>query len=101
MVDYWQWIDEIKLSPTLSPELDKDYAARREDENMDRNAHHRRWEEDLIWWNRLQMQEWNLNQRERQLDVRETHLRRRERRCNRREADIRAARMRGRGRGSQ
>jgi len=94
-------MDEIKLSPTPSPELDEEYAARREDENMDRNARRRRWEEDLIWRNRLQMQEWNLNQRGRELDVREAHLRRRERRCDRREADIRAARMRGRGRGSQ
>ena len=47
--DFWEWIDEIKLSLTPSPELDEDYAARREDENMDRNARRRHWEEDLNW----------------------------------------------------
>jgi hypothetical protein len=43
----------------------------------------------------------NLNQHARQLDVCEAHLRRRKRRCDRYEADLRDARLRGRGRGSQ
>jgi hypothetical protein len=43
----------------------------------------------------MQRQEYNLNQRRRQLDVREAPLRVRECRCDHREAEIRAARMRG------
>jgi hypothetical protein len=80
--------------------LDEEYEAKRDDENMDRVACMRHCEEDLIWRNRLQNQEWNLNQRERQLDVCEAHLRRREHICDRRDADLRAARLRGRRRGS-
>jgi hypothetical protein len=67
------------------------------DENMDRTARMRHCEEDLIWWNRLQNGEWNLNQRARQLDVWEAHLRRWEHICDRRKADLHAARLRGRG----
>jgi hypothetical protein len=52
--------------------------------------------EDLIWRTNMQRQEYNLNQRKRQLDVREAHLRVRERRCNRHEAEIHATKMRGR-----
>jgi hypothetical protein len=66
---------------------------------MDRTACMRHCEEDLIWQNRLQNEEWNLNQRARQLDVCEAHLRRHEHRCDRREADLHAVRLRGRGRG--
>jgi hypothetical protein len=99
--DYWEWIDEIKLSLTPSPKLDEEYEARRDDENMDRTARMRHCEEDLIWQNCLQNEEWNLNQRARQLDVCESHLRRWEHRCDRREANLRAAKLRGRGRGSQ
>jgi hypothetical protein len=55
--DYWEWIVEIKLSPTLLPELDKEYEARHDDENMDRAARMRQCEEDLIWRNHLQNQE--------------------------------------------
>jgi hypothetical protein len=43
----------------------------------------------------MQRQEYNLNQRRRQLDICEAHLRVREHRYDRREAEIRAARMRG------
>jgi hypothetical protein len=49
----------------------------------------------------MQRQEYNLNQRRRQLDVREAHLRVRERRCDCCEAEIHAARMRGMGMGSE
>jgi hypothetical protein len=99
--DYWEWIDEIKLSPTPSPELDEEYEARRDDENMDRTARMRHCEEDLIWQNHLQNEEWNLNERARQVDVREAHIRRRERIYDKRETDLRAARLQGRGRGLQ
>jgi hypothetical protein len=80
--------------------LDEEYEAKRDDENMDRAVCMMHCEEDLIWRNRLQNQEWNLNQRERQLDVCETHLHRREHICDRRDADLRAARLWGRRRGS-
>jgi hypothetical protein len=33
--DYTEWIDEVKLSPTLSPKLDEEYKARCDDEDMD------------------------------------------------------------------
>jgi hypothetical protein len=46
--DYWEWIDEIKLSLTPSPELDEEYEVRRDDENIDRTACMRHCEEDLI-----------------------------------------------------
>ena len=91
------------MSPTPSLELDEDYAARRTDEDMDRTARLRRWNEDVIWRTRLQMQEWNLNQCAREQDVREANLRRQKHRVQRREAQLRAelhaARIRGRGRG--
>jgi hypothetical protein len=63
---------------------------------VERQAHWRHMSEDLIWRTNMQRQEYNLNQRKRQLDVREAHLRVRERRCNRHEAEIHATRMRGR-----
>jgi hypothetical protein len=68
-----EWIDEVKLSPTPSPELDKEYETRRDDEDMDHIAHMRHWEENLIWCNRLEMEERNLNLHACQLDVREAH----------------------------
>jgi hypothetical protein len=49
----------------------------------------------------MQRQEYNLNQRRRQLDVREVHLHVRERRCDQREAEIHVARMRGMDMGSE
>jgi hypothetical protein len=55
-----EWINEVKLSLTPSPELDEEYAARRDDEDMDRIARMRQCEEDLSWHNRLEMEEWNL-----------------------------------------
>ena len=44
---------EVKLSPTPLPELDEEYEARHDDENMDRAARMSHCEEDLIWRNRL------------------------------------------------
>jgi hypothetical protein len=55
----------------------------------------------LIWRTNMQRQEYNLNQRTRQLDVRKAHLCVHEHRCDHREAEIRAARMRGRDIGSE
>jgi hypothetical protein len=55
----------------------------------------------LIWRTSMQRQEYNLNQRRRQLDVREVHLHVRERRCDQREAEIHVARMRGMDMGSE
>jgi hypothetical protein len=57
--------------------------------------------EDLIWRTSMQRQEYNLNQRRRQLDVREAHLRVHEHRCDQCEAEIHAARMRGMDMGSE
>jgi hypothetical protein len=57
--------------------------------------------EDLIWRTSMQREEYNLNQRRRQLDIREAHLRVRECRCDRREAEIRTTRMRGMDMGSE
>jgi hypothetical protein len=37
-----EWIYEIKLSPTPSPELDEEYQNRRIDEEAERNACQRR-----------------------------------------------------------
>jgi hypothetical protein len=93
-----EWMDESKLSPTPSPELDEEYQARHDEEEMHLNARHRNWHEDLIWYNHLEMEERNLNLHAQQLDIREEHLCRRERICDRREVEVRAARMRGRGR---
>jgi hypothetical protein len=36
-----EWINEVKLSPTLLPESDEEYVARRDDEDMDRTTHMR------------------------------------------------------------
>jgi hypothetical protein len=49
----------------------------------------------------MQREEYNLNQRTRQLDVREAHLHIRERRCDHREAEIHVARMMGTDMGSE
>jgi hypothetical protein len=49
----------------------------------------------------MQRQEYNLNQRTRQLDLREAHLCVREHRCDHREAEICAARMGDRDIGSE
>jgi hypothetical protein len=33
-----EWMDEVKFSPTPSPELHEEYQARRDDEEVERNA---------------------------------------------------------------
>jgi hypothetical protein len=90
-----EWFNEVKLSPSLSLDLDEEYATRRDDEDMDRTSHMRDWEEDLIWHNYLEMEERNLNQHARQLNICEAHLCRQKHRCDRHQADLRAARVRG------
>jgi hypothetical protein len=49
------------LSPTPSSELDEEYEARSDDEDMDHTACMRHREEDLIRHNHLEMEERNLN----------------------------------------
>jgi hypothetical protein len=61
----------------------------------ERQTRQRHRGEDLIWHTSMQRQEYNLNQRRRQLDVREAYLHVHEHRCDRREAEIHVARMRG------
>jgi hypothetical protein len=90
-----EWIDEVKLSPTPSLELDEEYENMRLNHEAERNAHQRHMGKDLIWRNCMQREEYNINQRAWQLDVREAHLHRRECRCDHREAEIHVARMRG------
>jgi hypothetical protein len=67
----------------------------------ERQARRRHRGKDLIWRTNMQRQEYNLNQRTRQLDIHEAHLRVRECRCDRREAEIHAVRMRDRDIGSE
>jgi hypothetical protein len=93
--DFFDWIDEVKRKPTPTPEDDEQYKDRRRNYEVERNACWRHRGEDLIWCTRIQREEYNLNQRTRQLDVREAHLHIRERRCDHHVAEIRAARMRG------
>jgi hypothetical protein len=85
----------VKRSPTPTPEDDEQYEGRHRNYEVERNAHRRHMGEDLIWRTRMQREEYNLNQRARQLDVREAHLPIRECICDHREAEIHAARMRG------
>jgi hypothetical protein len=88
------------LSLTPTPEDDEQYEDRSHNYEANQNARRRHIGEDLIWRTRLERQEYNLNQRGRELDIRKAHLRRCERRWDRREAEVRAARLSGTGRGS-
>jgi hypothetical protein len=92
---FFEWIDEVKRSLTPTPEDDEEYENREYNYETERQACQRHRGEDLVWRTSMQMQEYNLNQRRRQLDVREAHLCVHERRCDHHEAEIRAARMRG------
>jgi hypothetical protein len=91
----------VKRSPTPTPENDKECENREINYEAKCQARQRHRGEDLIWHTSMQRQEYNLNQRRRQLDVHEAHLRVRERRYDRREAEIRATRMRGMDMGSE
>jgi hypothetical protein len=57
-----EWIDEVKLSPTSSPELDEEYQNMCIDEEAKQNARRRHMGEYLIWHACLQMEEYNLDQ---------------------------------------
>jgi hypothetical protein len=57
----------------------------------DQSACRRHRGEDLIWRTHLQRQEYNLNQRARQLDIHEAHLHRCEHICDHREVEVHAA----------
>jgi hypothetical protein len=85
----------VRRSPTPTPENDEEYEDREMNYEAKHQAHHRHMGEYLIWRTSMQRQEYNLNQRRRQLDIREAHLRVRERRCDHRETEIRAARIWG------
>jgi hypothetical protein len=91
----------VKRSPTPTPENDEEYEDREMNYEAERQARQRHRGEDLIWLTSMQRQEYNLNQRRRQLDIHKAHLCVRERRCDRREAENRAARMRGMDMGSE
>jgi hypothetical protein len=56
-----EWMDEVKLSPSSSPELDEEYQARRDDEEAKHNSRRCHMREDLIWHTCLKMEEYNLN----------------------------------------
>jgi hypothetical protein len=87
----------VKRSPTPTPEDNEQYEDRRRNYKAERNTHRSHRGEDLILRTRMQREEYNLNQRTRQLDVHEAHLCI----CDRREAEIRTARMRGTDVGSE
>jgi hypothetical protein len=93
----------VKRSPTLTLENNEEYEDREMNYEVECQARQRHRGEDLIWCTSMQRQEYNLNQRRRQLDIREAHLRVRvrERRCDHREAKICAVRMRGMDMGSE
>jgi hypothetical protein len=69
-----EWMDEVKLSPTPSPDLDQEYQTRHDDEEAECNARQRHMREDLIWRTHLEMEEYNLNYRARQFDIHEAYL---------------------------
>jgi hypothetical protein len=90
---FFEWIDDVKRSPTPTPEDDEQYENKRCNYTAERNARQRHRGEDLIWRTRMQREEYNLNQRTQQHDVREAHLYIREHRCDCREAEIHATSM--------
>jgi hypothetical protein len=94
-------IDEVKRSPTLTPENNEEYEDREMNYEAERQTRQRHRGEGLIWHTSMQRQEYNLNQCRRQLDIREAHLHVHERRCDHREAEICAARIRGMDMGSK
>jgi hypothetical protein len=98
---FFEWIDEVKRSPTPTPENDEEYDDIEMNYEAERHARQRHMGEDLIWCTSMQRQEYNLNQCRRQLDIHEAHLCVREHRCDRREAEIHAARMRDMDMGSE
>jgi hypothetical protein len=85
----------VNRSLTPTPKYDEQYEDKHRNYEVERNTRRRYMGEDLIWRTHMKREEYNLNQRTRQLDVHEAHLHIREHRCDHHEAEIRAARMRG------
>jgi hypothetical protein len=98
---FFEWIDEVKRSPTPTPENDKECENREINYEAKCQARQGHRGEDLIWCTSMQRQEYNINQRRKQLDVREAHPCVRERRCDLREAEIHVAGMKGTDMGSE
>jgi hypothetical protein len=59
----------VKRRSTPTPEDDGQYEDKEINYEAERNTRRRHMGEDLIWCTRMQSQEYNLNQRTRQLDV--------------------------------
>jgi hypothetical protein len=57
---FFEWIDEVKRSPTPIPE-DDEYENREYNYEAERQARQRHRGEDLIWHTSMQRQEYNLN----------------------------------------
>jgi hypothetical protein len=91
----------VKRSPTPTPENDKECENREINYEAKCQARQRHRGEDLIWRTSMQRQEYNLNQRRKQLDVCEANLCICEHRCDHREAEIRVARLKGTDMGSE
>jgi hypothetical protein len=60
---FFEWIDEVKRSPTPRPEDDEEYENREMNYGAECQACQRHRGEDLIWHTSMQRQEYNLNQR--------------------------------------
>jgi hypothetical protein len=58
---FFEWIDEVKLSPTPEPEDDEQYEDMRHNYEAECHARRRHMGEDLIWRTRMQREEYNLN----------------------------------------
>jgi hypothetical protein len=61
----FEWIDEVKRSPTPTLENEEEYENREINYEAKRQAHQRHRGEDLIWRTSMQRQEYNLNQHRR------------------------------------
>jgi hypothetical protein len=59
---FFEWIDEVKLSPTPTPEDDEHYEDRCHNYEAERHARRRHRGNDLIWPKRMQREEYNLNE---------------------------------------
>jgi hypothetical protein len=69
-----------------------EYDAKMEEEESIWHAHLRSAEEDLLWWNRTVMKDYDLRMRIQEVFLREIHIPRCERRCDRCEVAMSVAR---------
>jgi hypothetical protein len=84
------------------PKRQLEYDARMEEEESFRRAHLRNAEEELLWWNRIVIEEYNLHmsiQEVAPLPLCETHTVRREHRCGKHEPWYAWCQREGGGRG--